>query len=261
MLSRLVQALHRLPRFPGQWRLAGLLRKALPGGIGLYADTGGIRYFVHDGSHVGHMLAVGRAGEPEIERLVPDGALGLVVDLGCNAGTFALPLARRARLIVCVDADGEQIGLLRRSCALNGIANVVAVHAAITSRAVPTETFHVARSLKDLSSRDAGMLRGRDDYATVEVPALAVEAIVRQYGPIDLLKIDIEGFSGDAIVSLRARIADVRRIIAEPSPDMPEAVAFLRRNGFRVSQPWADRTDLADHIRHTFLAERQEPVP
>lgn len=256
MLSAAIQAIYRMPYFPGQWRLAGALRKLLPGGIGLFRDAHGIRYFVHQASHVGHALAVGHDPESDVEALLPDGGLGVVLDIGCNAGTFSLHLARRARRVVCVDADADLIALLRKTVALNGLENVEAIHAAITSRDVETETFHVAEKLKDLSSRDAAALVGRDAFRTRSVPALRLAELVRRYGPVDLLKIDIEGYSGDAILSLGDVARDVRTILAEPSPDMADAVGFLERAGFRVSQPLAARGDLQDHIRFTYLAQR-----
>lgn len=261
MLSTAIQLIYRLPYFPGQWRIAGALRKLLPKGIGLFRDAHGIRYYVHEASHIGHSLASGHVLESDIDALVPSRSLGLVVDAGCNAGTFCLPLAKRARAIVAIDADADQIGLLRRSAAINGFDNVHAVHAAVTSRAVETETFHIARSLKDLSSRDAAMLAGRDDYTTKTVPALSLARIVREHGPIDLLKIDIEGFSGDAIVSLADAVSQVDTIVAEPSPDMAPAVRFLEDAGFTVTQPLAKRADLPDHLRYTYVAVSNAGLP
>lgn len=256
MLSRLIQTLYSLRYFPGQWKIAGVLRKALPKGLGLFRDRHGIQYFVHQASHVGHALAIGDPGEVEIMQLVPGDSLGLVVDLGCNVGTFALPLARRARQIICVDADPDQIELLRRNCEINGIRNVTAIHAAVTSRNEAIEVFHIARSLKDLSSRDPEMLHGRDRFVSIEVPTISVAAIVDTYGPVDLLKIDIEGFSGDAILSLKDRLPAVKRVIAEPSKDFPAVIPILEQAGLKITQPYRARADLADHIRYTWLAER-----
>lgn len=257
MLSRFIQAFYSLPYFPGQWRIASGLRKLLPNGVGLFRDQNGIRYFVHHASHIGHVLAIGHPLEPEVEALVPAGPLGLMIDVGCNAGTFCLPFANRTKRIIAIDADADQIALMKRTLNINGIENVELIHAAITSRPVTSEAFHVATSLKDLSSRDAQMLKGRDSYKTVIVPALDLGKIVRQHGQVDVLKIDIEGFSGDAIRSLGDTVKDVRFIIAEPSPDMSEVLAFLRDAGFDIDQPLAGRTNLPDHLRYTFTATKQ----
>lgn len=253
MLSAAVQAIYRLPYFPGQWRLAGALSRLLPRSVGVFRDGNGIRYFAHVRSHIGHCLAVGQTLEDEIEALVPSGPLGLVVDAGCNAGTFSLPLAHRAKQIVCIDADEELIGLLRQTIALNGFQNVEAICAAVASTGDVVK-FNVAANLKDLSSRDPNMLAGRDAFTTKTVPALRLAKIIDRLGPVDLLKIDIEGFSGDAILSLGDKLPSVRRIIAEDSPDMGAAVSRLRDAGFKVSQPLLDRP-LADHVRTTWLAE------
>lgn len=257
MLSRLIQGLYALPYFPGQWSIAGFLRRRLPGGIGLFRDANGIRYFVHEASHIGHALAIGHPMEPEVEALVPSGPLGVMIDAGCNAGTFCLPFAGRARKIVAIDADADQIALMRRTVRLNGIGNVELLHAAITSRQTATETFYLADKLKDLSSRNAQMLEGRDRYSERTVPAVNLASIVRQHGAIDVLKIDIEGMSGDAILSLEDTATAVRIVIAEPSPDMSAGVPFLERAGFAVTQPLAGMP-LPDHLRYTFLAMRQQ---
>jgi FkbM family methyltransferase len=257
MLSRLIQGLYALPHFPGQWSIAGLLRRRLPGGVGLFGDENGIRYFVHEASHIGHALAIGHPMEPEVEALVPSGPLGVMIDAGCNAGTFSLPFATRTKKIVAIDADADQIALMRRTVRLNGIANVELLHAAVTSRQTETETFYLADKLKDLSSRNPQMLDGRDRYSERIVPATSLARIVRQHGPVDVLKIDIEGLSGDAILSLEDMAVAVRTIIAEPSPDMSDGVPFLERAGFTVTQPLAGM-NLPDHMRYTFLATRRQ---
>lgn len=178
------------------------------------------------------------------------------MDVGCNAGTFALPLARRAERVVCIDADAQLVALLQRSLAANGITNVRTLHAAVTAAQSDMVSFHVATTLKDLSSRDAKMLYGRDSFITRTVPAVRLDSIVQTHGAIDLLKIDIEGFSGDAIASLGNAIDRVRFIIAEPSPDMAAAVHLLERAGMTVRQPLASRSDLQDHVRFTYIADR-----
>lgn len=251
MLSRLIQKTFGLPYFPGQWAIASAMRRLLPGGIGLFKDHHSIRYFVHASSHIGHALARRVDLESDIDSLLPIGPIGLVLDVGCNAGTFGLPLARRARHVVCIDADSDQIKLLKRTLVLNRITNVTAIHAAVTSEPASEVIFHVADRLKDLSARDVSMLDGRDSYTTRTVPALALETVVAEYGPVDLLKIDIEGRSGDAIRSLGRKLHEVKAILAEPSDDMPTKIP-----GFSLTQPLVTRVDLPDHLRLTWLAIR-----
>lgn len=256
MLSRAIQAIHRLPPFPLQWRLAGLLRSLLPGGVGCFEDRHGLRYYVHHASHVGHALATCQESEEAIESLVPAGKFELVVDVGCNAGTFALPLCYRSNRVVCIDADPALTDLLRRTLTLNRLSNVEIVHAAVTSENAHRVTFHVADRLKDLSSLDANWLTGRDTYSSSFVPALRMAEVIDQFGSVDLLKIDAEGRSGDVIRSSGDRLDRVRFIIAEPSPDMASVEEQLRQAGFVVGQPLAHRADLPDHTRYTWTASR-----
>jgi len=47
-----------------------------------------------------------------------------VLDLGCGAGTYAIPIARRARMVTALDLSPAMLGRLADSAAALGIANI-----------------------------------------------------------------------------------------------------------------------------------------
>ncbi len=58
-----------------------------------------------------------------LERLAPEPTWS-VLDVGCGAGTLALPLAKRVRTITAVDFSDAMLSLLTEQCQKNSITNV-----------------------------------------------------------------------------------------------------------------------------------------
>jgi FkbM family methyltransferase len=110
-----------------------------------------------------------------------------VLDLGANLGTFSLPIAHECRRVIAVEAMPDNASLLTKSVALSGLP-VVPVHAAVWDR---PGTVAMAGSSAWARVQDRG---------TLTVPALTVRDLVAAYadGPVDLVKVDIEG--GEATV-------------------------------------------------------------
>lgn len=169
-----------------------------------------------------------------LSQAVRDG--GVAVDIGCNIGLYALPLAQAAGpggQVVAIDANADMIARLAFNAQASDLGNVHAVH-----RAVGGETARV-----DLHIR-------QDDVAIVSVAAsddgrvqmqplldiLAQADVTR----IDALKIDIEGHEDAALVPfLQQSSADLRptRIVIErmgPDGDYPGCVAEFARLGYRL---------------------------
>jgi FkbM family methyltransferase len=111
-----------------------------------------------------------------------------VLDLGANLGTFALPIARRCRRVIAVEAMPDNASLLTSTVARAG-SPVIPVHAAVWERAGT-----VAMGDRSAWARVAEGVE-LDSDSRVIVPAATLAELVAVYadGPIDLVKIDIEG--------------------------------------------------------------------
>ncbi len=92
-----------------------------------------------------------------------------VLDVGCAAGTIAIPLAGRAKRITAMDISSNMLALLRERCAELGITNIRTVHAgwednwestgigehdvAVASRSLITSDFRDAIAKLDKAAR------------------------------------------------------------------------------------------------------------
>jgi FkbM family methyltransferase len=157
------------------------------------------------------------------------------VDLGSNIGLYALPLAvaRPQGRVVAVDANPKMIARLRWNAAATGLANLTAVHAAVS----------------DAEGRGDLVIR-KDDVAIVAVqesaagamPIRTLAALVAETGlaAIHGLKIDIEGHEDRALVPFLDGAAPgllPRRIVIEhpePQADYPGCTAAFARHGYRL---------------------------
>jgi FkbM family methyltransferase len=159
----------------------------------------------------------------------------VIVDAGANIGVAGLWLRARypgARLL-CIEPEEENFRLLQAN--LGGLDRVTLVQAAV-GKASGTAQLHLAahgamHSVVD----DTG---GKGD---VSVPVLRLEDLLAQQGigPVDLLKLDVEGSELDALEGLGPRLKDVRVIVGEVHERLVDGDAFYRlleRSGFHVVQ-------------------------
>lgn len=261
-LGRLAQGLLSIPHLPGGLRLAKTVLALLPDGVILAGDKWGICYFVHHASHVGNALLTRKESEASILHLAKQELKSTsnptILDVGANAGTFSLPLSEIADEIYLIEADPELASLLRKSVQYNDLRNTTIIHAAISQTDAGTVSFHRAKNLKDLSSLKKSYVDGRDQYEAIDVPAERLDALLESEDieKVDLLKIDIEGMTSEAIYSIGDRAEDVQTIIAEPDEDIERASHFLKERGFSASRPLADRHDLSPHTRDTVVFRR-----
>lgn len=258
-LGRIAQGIMRVRGLPGGLRLAGGVLSLLPEGVAVLRDRSGTDYFVHFESHVGNALLSRMWCEPSVVELAKRELNGLeaptIVDVGANAGTFSLPLVSQAERVTLVEADSHLTELLRKTIDYNGLDNVEILNCAVTNAEEQEVSFYRTNKLKDLSSLKEDHIDGRDQYTETQVKALTLEEVLEtiREETVDLLKIDIEGMTSEAILSLGCKAEDVSVIIAEPDEDVEEATCFLEKRGFSASTPLAHRTELSYHTRETLL--------
>lgn len=153
---------------------------------------------------------------------------GLVVDAGANTGLFSLIASRSADRVVALEPGEEQAAVATANLARNRADNVTLINAALW-----TDDGQVCFKTGSERMTDGSVSRDGD----VIVDAVSLDTIVDRYGPIDLLKLDIEGAEEQVIPATRA-LENVRRIVAElhlhrPGDEAP-MIAALERQGFAV---------------------------
>ncbi len=123
-----------------------------------------------------------------------EGPLGVVVDIGAHAGTFALQAAQRGAFIYAVEPSPLNLTILRRNVKNNELERSVE----IIEKAVATESglllplrmgspFPGQRSLAFKASKVSEC-----DVETVSLSDL-LSPILKEHGKVDFLKVDIEG--------------------------------------------------------------------
>lgn len=173
-----------------------------------------------------------------------------VIDVGANIGAFsvyAAKLVARGRVIAFEPAS-DNFELLSRNAALNGLANLTPVRAAVAGKTGTLTLFRASGS--GAHSTTAGRLAVTTGTETVE--ALSLADVFQRYGieRCNLLKLNCEGAefeilygAPDAILERIDRIAMEYHATQNKRQRADELIAHLRRYGFEVAE-YIDYVDL-----------------
>ncbi len=136
-------------------------------------------------------------------------ARGVVVDAGAHVGTFAATAAAHAAQVVAVEPNPANLELLRANLDRNGIDNVEVVEGALWPGGGEVE-------LAMAGPTSAGSVVGEGGGTTVKVPTVDLDGLVERLGPIDLLKLDIEGAEFEVLrAASPATLAQIDTIVGE----------------------------------------------
>lgn len=230
-----LRALRRVPYFRGRDRAFELLSRTLPGEIVVTVD--GLRFAVDTRECTQRDFAVSGHLEPltaaAVRRLLAPS--GTFVDVGAHVGLLAMVAAQAAGpagRVIAIDPQVENIERIERNAALNGFRNVTTMQIACGSTA-GTVALHRQRP----TDRSRLSLVAHEPSATAEtfeVPLVRLDAAVT--GPIDVLKIDVEGFELEVLRGCGERLRDVRAMIAEllPGADHRATLDLLTNYGFEL---------------------------
>ena len=147
---------------------------------------------------------------------------GTVFDLGANEGYYTLRMKRLnpAVRIVAVEPVWENVDLLQRNMAANGLTEVEAVHAAV-SATVGEMTIETYPHVGTVASNDIGAFPRpwiRDErIRRRRVPAVTLSGLLDR-AAVDhaqLLKVDIEGSEVDVLSGDPAGLQRFERIVVE----------------------------------------------
>jgi FkbM family methyltransferase len=118
---------------------------------------------------------------------------GRVLDLGAHIGTFSLYAAALGYNVTAVEANAQNVALLRASLQHNAFSQLRVIHAAVSDRAETVE-FLPAGPYGIVANAAIGGL-------TVSVPAHPVDELLEQlqWPGVDFIKLDIEGSEPKAV--------------------------------------------------------------
>lgn len=179
----------------------------------------------------------------------------VVLDLGGHIGSFTLAVTRlfpQAR-VDAYEPTPFTSGYLRRNVERNGLSDRVRVFEC----AISSSTGKLVMAICDDGSAHNGvMLAGAPGTTSIEVPTTGLaDAFAAAPGPVDLVKLDIEGAEYEAILdSSPALWASVSRVVMEyhhmPGRSWADLEGFFAGVGLEVAR----RDPSTDHLGMAWLS-------
>ena len=193
-----------------QWRTAtaARFRCVTRDGVRIYVDT--------RDELIGACLAAGLPYEPEVSealrRLLRPGMR--LLDLGANIGYFTLlgaSLVSAHGQVVAFEPNPDNVALLRLGIRENGFTNVV-VHALALAEGAGSFALYADRR-SSLSYAVEATREVPGARPTHVVPALALDAFLDDLGPVDVVKIDVDGNELRVLSGMRGLVARDRPVL------------------------------------------------
>jgi FkbM family methyltransferase len=159
-------------------------------------------------------------------------ARGVVIDAGAHVGIFSLLASAHARAVIALEAHPANFALLAANMAANRVESVDARQRALWSEQGTVDLVEGPQS-------GAGSVLGGEGR-TITVEAETLDSIVAETGPVDLLKLDIEGAEFEVLESaLDETLRQISAVVAELHLEgqrerLAPTVDRLRRSGFAV---------------------------
>jgi FkbM family methyltransferase len=240
----------RLPAFKGKAKIAAMVRALLKPHISTVHHDIRMELDPDEWLQIG-LRASGRM-EPRtialFERILQPG--DVYVDVGAHVGYHSLVAARLVGAggrIFSIDPQPYNCAKILSNAKLNGFTNITVVAAAVDEADGFT-------SLKNQSRHDKARLTlggpgVNDDELVFVVPRITLRWLIETYGlrPVNLLKIDVEGFelevlkgAGDAMRAIENIVFEV--LPGEDAEKTPAIERTLRDCGFQMfdvdGAPW-----------------------
>ena len=128
-----------------------------------------------------------------------------VFDLGAHQGLVALVLSRivgEEGSVIAVEAEPHNARVAERNCRLNGAHNLVVKNAVAADR---EQRFHFQPGL---NGRVVSERLGR--IGAVGIPGVTTDGLAAEYGPPDVVVVDVEGFEARVLAGSRETIRGQR---------------------------------------------------
>jgi FkbM family methyltransferase len=164
-----------------------------------------------------------------LDRIYESGEIGLhsgmgtVVDAGAHVGIFSLQASQWAERVVSLEASPVNFSLFALNVRRNALHNVEPRHCALWSTS--TDALQFATTHHTGGGSVANGSQANDTIVT-EVRATSLDDLISELGPVDLLKIDIEGAEYEVFGACRS-LGSISQIVGEVHLDNKEDRAQL----------------------------------
>ncbi|MBZ5858003.1 FkbM family methyltransferase [Flavihumibacter profundi] len=195
MLSRI---LRMLPIFPGKYRISKKLLKqsTLDQKNILINGKWGCSFLIPNlKENIGFEYFVNGVYEEEtikeIESLLPNN--GVLLDIGANIGTIAIPICKRNPSITCfcIEASPFVFEYLQKNIEFNKLENIAAFNLAIHQENDQYLPFTTPKEKFGKGSYSTAFAGKTQDIRTITIDRLVNDLIKKRP---DLIKVDVEGF-------------------------------------------------------------------
>lgn len=150
------------------------------------------------------------------------------LDVGAHVGLWTVHMAQKAKLVIAVEPEPQNLQLLfRNSKVLNRGTNVNIVPAAVSSRDGSTTLYTSRHSgLHSLTHQPAGF------QSSIEVPTITMSTLFDRFrvNKVAFLKVDVEGAESLVLSSLfeNDKFYEIRAALIEVSADDKSTLASLK---------------------------------
>jgi len=156
---------------------------------------------------------------------------GLVVDIGAQVGLFSLISSIFAKKVIALEPHPVNYCLLRTNLDKNNITNVVAINKALWYKTGKIKIFEGTHS-------GGHSIYQQHTNKFFEVPTITLSDIIEEFGPIDLLKIDIEGAEFTIFEKIKKRTLQcINAIVGEfhlDYGDINSIIKRMKKAGFKL---------------------------
>lgn len=201
----------------------------------LMVDVPGIgRFSIRAGTDdLLHLLPAREKGVREIiERCVQPGSV--FVDGGANIGFYSVLAAKLtgpSGRVVAFEMMPDTAAVLRRHIAGNGPLAIDVVERALFDRSGS----RVRANVEPGQHGQASIVKdGSNGQHMIEVETITLDEALAAYGPIDLIKLDLEGAEYAALQGAQAVLARTACVVFESNERDERIVELLTRSGFLV---------------------------
>ena len=184
---------------------------------------------------------------------------GLFVDVGANFGWYSMLTAKLApaATIIALEPSRENYALLKQNIAQNHLTNVVALNKGAGATATEVSLY-----THESDNPGAHSIRKSDDGAGETISIEPLDKLLAPHpGPINFMKIDVEGYEIDALLGAAETLKRTDCIMLEYTPSFlkecghepTRLLEILQSHGF---QPHLIRTSGLEPVALSRLEQR-----
>lgn len=171
----------------------------------------------------------------------------IVLDVGAGIGSFTIPAAMKAKKVIAVEANPENIVWLRKNVSENRLQNVHIIEKAAWNR---KESLRLWLSTGSIGMHSLVKRMGGKNLK-VQADTLDNIALEARAKKIDFVKLDIEGAEIETLEGAKHILNETKKVVLETHLRDGKKTTFtiqrfLKARGFRVST--VNRGDFCDMV-------------